>query len=298
MPESQNTVRKPRRQYKKGLVRAQQYLVDLAAKLHEKQVGSSARADGTRSTDVLGRLVDIAVEVYGGTSETAQLMSKLADYHGDFGEHRSSSNLLEGVVEFHRLDGDELSLADSLRKLSNSYGKDGRGEESINRREEARHVLTQMLQNSPALSVFETLVRDEAIATSDCPKLPVGTNLDANVKEPLRGEVFWTRLPMFPEDPHQPRPTVVVSPSRHNAKSSAVTVAPIYSNRNNGHRHNLLIPRSTPRITEGSIIQCNRLITLEKTLLRGEPICKLPADVITEVLRLAGDALAIGQSYD
>ncbi len=297
MAESQNAVRKPRRQYKKGLAHAEQYLIELAAKLHEKQKGTPTQADGTRSTDVLGQAIEISTKVFGDSDKGAVLMSTLADYHTDFGEHRSTSNLLEGVAQFHRIGGDDVALAETLRRLSNSYSRQDRLEESQSSREEARRVLAEQLQNSPALSVFENLVRDQVAAEPDCQVMPAGTDSQQSVSEPLRGEVYWTELPQFPHDPHQPRPTLVVSPSRQNGRASHVTVIPIYS-KNNGHRHNFVIGRVTGGLEETSVIRCGQLVTIDKVLLRGGPLCRLPLEMIDEVLRLAGDALCIGRCLE
>lgn len=281
--------RRRRRQYAKGLTTALDTLVTLAGQLHQQQVGTAAEANGTRSTDVLAKAFEIYTQTYGETPEAAGLMSTLADYHADFGEHGRTSELLESIIEYRRLTGDDIGQADALRRVASSYSTQGRVDEALVSRREARMILVEHL-NSPALSVFESLVNDEAALAGDCQKAPEAADLAVEVTEPKRGEVYWAKLPQFPNDPHQPRPVVVVSPTRHNSRSSSIHVAPIYS-RSSGHRCNLPVPFKSGGLNDGSVIQCNRLCSIEKSLLRGNLIGTLSQEVVDEVLRIGVDAL-------
>ncbi len=286
-----NTAPAPRRrrQYAKGLTTALDTLTTLAGQLHQQQVGTAAEANGTRSTDVLAKAFEIYLQTYGETPEAAGLMSTLADYHADFGEHGRTSELLESIIEYRRLTGDDVGEADALRRAASSYSIQGRADDAQIARQKARGILVAHL-NSPALTVFESLVNDEAVLAGDCQKAPDDSALVAEISEPKRGEVYWAKLPQFPNDPHQPRPVVVVSPTRHNARSSSIHVAPIYS-RTSGHRCNLPIPFKSGGLSDGSVIQCNRVCAIEKSLLRGTLIATLQSDVVDEVLRIGVDAL-------
>lgn len=87
---------------------------------------------------------------------------------------------------------------------------------------------------------------------------------------PVRGEIWSVRLPGKPDDPHQPRPALVVSANVRNRVADDVIVVPIFSLGATGPTH-VPLPRGSGGIKKDSVLFCEELTTLDREFLYRGP---------------------------
>lgn len=102
---------------------------------------------------------------------------------------------------------------------------------------------------------------------------------------PRRGEIWLVYTPGQPDDPHQPRPALVLSTNVRNRLSDAVMVIPIFSAGRLGSTH-VPIKAGVGGIYRDSLLFCEELTTIDRDfLVRGPPGGSVPRGLLEQVLR-------------
>ena len=111
------------------------------------------------------------------------------------------------------------------------------------------------------------------------------------VTTPTRGEIWSVRLPGQPDDPHQPRPALVVSSDVRNRIADDVMVVPIFSRGAAGPTH-VPLRRGIGGLNKDGVLFCEELTTLDRELLsRGPWGTPVPSEVLSAVVRAVRRAL-------
>lgn len=113
---------------------------------------------------------------------------------------------------------------------------------------------------------------------------------------PRRGEIWFTYTPGRPNDPHQPRPALVVSIDIRNAQRDHIIVAPIFSW---GRSSPVRVPLRAGMggLEHDSMVFCDELTTIDREFLDGEhPLGRsvpgrVMVDVVKAVRRALGDVV-------
>jgi mRNA-degrading endonuclease toxin of MazEF toxin-antitoxin module len=88
---------------------------------------------------------------------------------------------------------------------------------------------------------------------------------------PRRGEVWDVDTPNRPDDPHQPRPAIIISANVRNELRDHVIVAPVYSRGTLGPTH-LGIRGGIGGLEHDSVIFCEEITTLDRRFFRFGPL--------------------------
>ena len=91
---------------------------------------------------------------------------------------------------------------------------------------------------------------------------------------PRTGEVFWVNIPNQPNDPHQPRTAIVISPNGRNKNCNDIIVVPTTSSAR-FKPHPLVhvsIPAGEGGLKSESIVRCDQVTTIDKLLLGDGPL--------------------------
>jgi mRNA interferase MazF len=106
-----------------------------------------------------------------------------------------------------------------------------------------------------------------------------------------RGEIWSGYTPGQPEDPHQPRPLLVVSDDVRNRLSDDVIVVPIFSRGRSGPTR-VLLAAGVGGIQRDSIIFCEEITTVDRDFLaRGPWGARVPETLLQQVTRAVRRAL-------
>jgi mRNA interferase MazF len=90
---------------------------------------------------------------------------------------------------------------------------------------------------------------------------------------PKLGEVWYTKLPNQPADPHQPRTAIIVSTNGRNQGASDVIVVPTTSVKIKPHPDlHVQIPQGQGGLPKDSIARCEQVTTLDKRFLVKGPV--------------------------
>ncbi len=109
---------------------------------------------------------------------------------------------------------------------------------------------------------------------------------------PQRGEIWYAFLPGQPDDPHQPRPCLVVSIDVRNRRSDDVIVVPIFSHGRLGPTH-VAILTGMGGLSRDSVLFCEEIATLDQSFLARGPLGPLaPRRVLDDVVQ--GILFAVG----
>ncbi|MGH9359596.1 MAG: endoribonuclease MazF [Terriglobia bacterium] len=102
---------------------------------------------------------------------------------------------------------------------------------------------------------------------------------------PGAGDMMWLAFdPQAGREQARRRPAVVLSPSQYNRKSGLALVCPVTSHAK-GYPFEVALP---PGIAITGVILADHLKSVDWRVRRAEPLGRLPADVLREVLdRLA-----------
>jgi mRNA interferase MazF len=88
---------------------------------------------------------------------------------------------------------------------------------------------------------------------------------------PRRGEIWLADSPNQPDDPHQPRPSLIVSDDARNRRSPTVIVVPIFSSARSGPTR-VPIRSGVGGIIHDSVLVCEQLATLNKRFVADGPL--------------------------
>jgi len=113
---------------------------------------------------------------------------------------------------------------------------------------------------------------------------------------PRRGEVWFAYTPGRPDDPHQPRPALVVSADVRNAHRDHIIVAPIFSwGRPSPVR--VALAAGVGGLDHDSMVFCDELATVDLDVLAGkDPLGEsvpnwIMVAVVKAVRRAVGDVV-------
>ena len=111
------------------------------------------------------------------------------------------------------------------------------------------------------------------------------------VTTPARGEIWSVRIPGQPDDPHQPRPALIVSADVRNRIADDVMVIPIFSQGAEGPTH-VRVGRGDGGLRTDGVLFCEELTTLDRDFLaRGPWGRRVPAEILDAALRAVRRAL-------
>ena len=110
---------------------------------------------------------------------------------------------------------------------------------------------------------------------------------------PRRGEIWLVHTPGQPDDPHQPRPALVVSEDIRNRLTDDLVVVPIFSAGRLGPTR-VPIAAGTGGIAHDSVLFCEEITTIDRDFLPAGPLGPLVTD---SLLRQAPRAMrrALGE---
>src|SRR4030095_622910 len=80
---------------------------------------------------------------------------------------------------------------------------------------------------------------------------------------PRQGEIWLVDTPNQPDDPHQPRPALIVSEDTRNRRSPTIIMVPIFSSARPGPTR-VPIRSGIGGIIHDSVLACEQLATLNK----------------------------------
>lgn len=253
-----NAPRRARRQYAKGFVQAIALLEELATESHARERAAEARM--CRGTDLLREVIELQRVVYGASSEETCL--RLAARHTELGEHELAAEVLEAIVASYSEPMPQL--AEVLRLLAHSYECVGRIPLAKATRELAMETLTAFLGgSSDALTLYRS-VAEEIGACSGFGDSP--ESLEPSHERPKQGDVWWAEFPQFPDDPHLPRPCVVISSREGYMGSGPFQVVPLYS-RGLAHLGHVLVRAEECGCPHDSYAKPSQATSVDRKLL-------------------------------
>ena len=107
-----------------------------------------------------------------------------------------------------------------------------------------------------------------------------------------RGEIYYAYTPGQPDDPHQPRPVLVISADIRNRRSDDVIVVPIFSGGRRGPTR-VPIASGVGGLSHDSVLFCEELATIDRDFLRDGPL-GLPAPTTVLDRVVAAIVVAVG----
>ena len=108
-----------------------------------------------------------------------------------------------------------------------------------------------------------------------------------------RGQLWWAYLPAQPDDPHQPRPVLIVSVDVRNRATADVIVVPVFSRGALGPTR-VALPTGIGGIPRDSVLFCDEVATIDTNFLTRGPLGGLvPVPLLEAVVR--GIRRAIGE---
>ncbi|HEY8864732.1 MAG TPA: type II toxin-antitoxin system PemK/MazF family toxin [Candidatus Dormibacteraeota bacterium] len=107
---------------------------------------------------------------------------------------------------------------------------------------------------------------------------------------PRRGEVWYVFTPGQPDDPHQPRPAVVVSENVRNRMRDDLIVAPVFSAGQVGPTH-VVLPARSSGLRHDSVIFCEEITTIDHDFLGRGPVGTLSPKLMDAVVRAVRRAI-------
>ena len=109
---------------------------------------------------------------------------------------------------------------------------------------------------------------------------------------PRRGEIWYVFTPGQPDDPHQPRPGLVISENVRNRRTDDLIIVPIFSAGRPGPTR-LTIPAGMGGLPRDSMLFCEELATIDRDFLVRGPLGPLvPAAMLGRVV--AAILIAVG----
>lgn len=109
--------------------------------------------------------------------------------------------------------------------------------------------------------------------------------------EARRGEIWLVYTPGQPDDPHQPRPALVVSTDDRNRNRDSLIVVPIFS-RGHGGPTRVSLRAGLGGIAHDSMLFCEEVSTLSNRFVAGGPLGpRVPERILQAVTRAVRRAL-------
>jgi len=101
--------------------------------------------------------------------------------------------------------------------------------------------------------------------------------------EPRRGQVWWVQFPNRPNDPHLPRPAIVISNDKRNQFDRSVLAIPVSAEE--GHRKQLLpshvpLKKGSGGLGKDSRAMCEQIASIDKSNCKTQ-IGSLPAATLS-----------------
>ena len=116
--------------------------------------------------------------------------------------------------------------------------------------------------------------------------------MTASSRWPRRGEIWWAYTPGQPDDPHQPRPALVVSVDVRNRLRDDLIVVPIFSTSPRSVVR-VPVPRGVGGLPNDSVLFCDEVSTIDRDFLAGGPMGPLvPDDIMAQVIAGVLNAIA------
>ena len=109
---------------------------------------------------------------------------------------------------------------------------------------------------------------------------------------PRRGEIWYVFTPGQPDDPHQPRPGLVISENVRNRRTDDLIVVPIFSAGRPGPTR-LAIPAGMGGLPRDSMLYCDELTTIDCDFLARGPLGPLVPDAMLDRV-VAAILIAVG----
>jgi mRNA-degrading endonuclease toxin of MazEF toxin-antitoxin module len=116
-----------------------------------------------------------------------------------------------------------------------------------------------------------------------------------SARVPRRGEVWYAHTPHRDDDPHQPRPVLIVSENRRNTALDHALVIPAFSRGRLGPTR-ISVHRGVGGIPHDSVLFCEEITTLPYGWLDEGPLggpvpTTLMDEVVLAVRRAIGDVV-------
>ncbi len=110
-------------------------------------------------------------------------------------------------------------------------------------------------------------------------------------RAPRRGEIWSVYTPGQPDDPHQPRPALVVSEDVRNRMMDDVIVVPIFTVGRLGPTH-IPIERGVGGLLHDSVLFCEEITTIAREFLGDGPVgLRVSTGLLERVTRAVRRAL-------
>ncbi len=90
-------------------------------------------------------------------------------------------------------------------------------------------------------------------------------------RSPRRGDIWYANTPGQPDDPHQPRPVLIISEDIRNSHSDDVIVVPLFSDGRLGPTR-VVISAGMGGIRHESVAFCEEVTTLDHDFLYEGPL--------------------------
>jgi mRNA interferase MazF len=90
-------------------------------------------------------------------------------------------------------------------------------------------------------------------------------------RAPRRGELWTAYTPGQPDDPHQPRPVLVISEDIRNKRRDDVIVVPVFSSGRLGPTR-VPVQAETGGLPHDSVLFCEEITTIDKDFLERGPL--------------------------
>ncbi len=108
---------------------------------------------------------------------------------------------------------------------------------------------------------------------------------------PRRGEIWSVWTPGPPQDPHQPRPALVVSENVRNRSNDDLTVIPVFSDGPLGPTR-VALPAGEGGIRRDSVLFCEEVTTIQRQFLARGPIGeRVSAEILDATVRAVRRAI-------
>lgn len=105
--------------------------------------------------------------------------------------------------------------------------------------------------------------------------------------DPRRGEVWLVDFPNRPDDPHLPRPGIVMSNDRHNEFFPTVIVVPVFNDEDFKRLlpTHICVARGTAGLVKNSRAMCEHVANVDKGRLVGMALGNMPSTILTAIVQ-------------
>lgn len=104
-------------------------------------------------------------------------------------------------------------------------------------------------------------------------------------RTPRRGEIWMVHTPGQPDDPHQPRPALVVSEDVRNHMRDDLIVVPVFSAGRLGPTR-VQVESAVGGLRNDSVLFCEEITTIDRDFLQRGPLGpRVPAVLMERVVR-------------